>query len=98
MIQLTSRNILPATITHLASIQQAAGLLDDSAATFRKLLEINPAYATAAAQYAQTLLLMGKNSEALAAVEKEPDPASKLTTLARVIGSPVKCRARQRSI
>ena len=68
----------------MASAQQSAGLLDDAAATSRKILEINPAYATAPALYAQTLLLMGKNSEALAALEKESDPASKLSTLACV--------------
>ena len=61
----------------LAAFQQAAGLMDASAATSRKLLELSPAYATATAQYAQALLLMGEKSEALSAADKESDPASK---------------------
>jgi TolB-like protein/predicted TPR repeat methyltransferase len=66
----------------LASFQQFAGRLEDSAINYRKLLELNPAYAQAHAQYAVTLLLMGKNTEALAAAEKESDDASKLAALA----------------
>jgi TolB-like protein/Flp pilus assembly protein TadD len=72
------------TMLDLAEDQQFSGHLDDSAATFRKLLELNPAYVTAQAQYGLTLLLMGKNLEALAAAEKESDDASKLQALACV--------------
>ena len=68
----------------LAWYQLYAGQLDESAATSRKLLELNPAYATAQAQYGLTLLLMGKKSEALAAAQKESDEASKFATLACV--------------
>jgi len=66
----------------LAEYQQFAGRLEDSAINYRKLLELDPAYAQAQAQYAVTLLLMGKNTEALAAAEKESDDASKLAVLA----------------
>ena len=72
------------TMVDLAGDQQLSGQLDDSAATFRKLLELNPAFETAQAQYAWTLLLMGKNLEALAAAEQESDDASKLQALACV--------------
>ena len=71
-----------ATLVDLAWYQQSAGRLEESAANSRKLLELNPAYASAQAQYAVTLLLMGKNTEALAAAEKESDDASKLAALA----------------
>ena len=69
-------------LSDLAWMQQYAGLLDDAAATSRKLLELNPAFATAHEQYGETLLLMGRRAEALAATEKESDEAAKLTTLA----------------
>jgi adenylate cyclase len=72
------------TMADLAWDQQFSGYLDDSAATARKLLELNPAYASAQAQYALTLLLMGKNREALAAAEKESDDSLKLLALACV--------------
>lgn len=72
------------TLAELAMYQQYVGHLSESAATFRKLLELNPAYATAQSQYGLTLLLMGKNAEALAAAEKESDEASKLQVLACV--------------
>jgi TolB-like protein len=70
--------------SELAWIEQYAGKLNDSAVTSRKLLELNPAYATAHAQYGSTLLLMGKSAEALAASEMESDEATKLTVLASV--------------
>ena len=68
----------------LAAVQQFDGRLAESAATTRKLLDLNPDYATAQAQYGVTLLLMGKNAEALEAATKEPDEASKLEVLAAV--------------
>jgi TolB-like protein len=73
-----------ATMSDLAWAQQFEGQLAESAATSRKLLALNPAYATAQAQYGLTLLLMGKNAEALEAATKEPDEASKLEVLAAV--------------
>ena len=72
------------TLSDLAWTQQYAGKLDESAATSRRLLELNPSYSTAQAQYALTLLLMGKTSDALAAAEKESDVALKLGTLAGI--------------
>ena len=62
-----------ANIWSLAFYQRMAGQLDNSAITFRKLLDMNPAYATAHAGYGLTLLLMGKNSEALAVAQKDSD-------------------------
>jgi serine/threonine-protein kinase len=69
-------------MSDLAWAQQFAGHLDEAAATSRKLLELNPAFAGAEAQYAITLLQMGKFSEALTAANKESDDAGKLATLA----------------
>ena len=69
-------------IAALAWTQLEDGRLEESAATYRRLLELNPAYETAQAQYAVTLLLMGKNVEALAVAEKEPDEAWRLLVLA----------------
>jgi TolB-like protein len=68
----------------LALAQQRAGLLVESAATSDRLLALNPAYATAQAQYGVTLLLMGNAPAAFAAVETESDEASKLEVLAVV--------------
>jgi len=72
------------TMTLLAQNQQMNRQLAESAATYRKLLELNPAYATGQAQYALTLLLMGKNAEAFAAANKESDVEMKLAALASV--------------
>jgi TolB-like protein len=65
----------------LGIFQYAAGHLQDSAAAYMKLLELNPSYVGAQANYAVTLLAMGKQSEALATAEKEPDELSKLSAL-----------------
>jgi len=72
------------TMIDAAEWQQVAGQLDESAETSRRLLEINPVFAGAWAQYGFTLLLMGKHTEALAAAEKETDDALRLMTLAIV--------------
>jgi len=69
---------------YLAGFQASAGYLEESAATSRRLLELDPAYTLAQAQYALTLLLMGKTSEALEAAQKESDEVSKLAALASV--------------
>ncbi len=71
----------------LAWVQQSAGQLEDSSVTFRRLLEVNPSFSTAPAGYAVTLLLMGKNTEALAMAEKEPDEASRLAALSMIYWS-----------
>lgn len=68
----------------LAMYQRSAGQLAESAATFRRRLELNSNYAFAQTYYGLTLLLMGKNAEALAATVKESDEGSKLSVLACV--------------
>jgi adenylate cyclase len=81
--RLLERNPLDTTILfQLVRTLQAAGQLDESAATSRKLLQLNPAFAGAQSQYALTLLLMGKDTEALAEALHEPDDASRLQALA----------------
>ncbi len=71
----------------LAWVQQAAGQLEDSSVTFRRLLEVNPSFSNGWAGYAVTLLLMGKNTEALAMAEKEADEASGLAALSMIYWS-----------
>jgi tetratricopeptide (TPR) repeat protein len=71
-------------IFNMAEALQSAGQLEESAAAFRKTLDLNPEYTEAHAQYAMTLTLMGKQSEALAAAQREPDAAGKLAALACV--------------
>ena len=57
--RLLERNPLDTTILfELVRALQAADQLDESAATSRKLLQLNPAFAGAQAQYGLTLLLM----------------------------------------
>jgi TolB-like protein len=66
----------------LAISQQVTEHLDESAATFRKILERDPAFLLAPAQYGMTLLLMGRNAEAFAAAQNEADEETKLWALA----------------
>lgn len=61
-----------------------AGDLDASAATFLRLLEVNPDFSTARAGHGLALLLDGKEVEALAAVRKEPDESIRLQVLSAV--------------
>ena len=61
---------------------QFSGQLKEAAATSRRLLDLNPSFGTAQAQYAQTLLLMGQFSEALAVAERESNEPSRLAVLA----------------
>jgi len=83
--QILERNPLDTTtLWDLAWWEEMAGLLVDSVATSRRLLNLNPAYLTAQAQYGLTLLFMGKESEALAAAQKESDDPSRFATLACV--------------
>ena len=71
-------------LSDLAWAQHLAGHPDASAATFVRLLEVNPNFSAARAVYGLTLLLMGKNIEALAAAEMEPDDAYKLAALTNI--------------
>ena len=78
LLRYLAQNPLDATtIWQLSHSEYLAGHLEDSAAMSRKLLELNPLQSGAQADYAATLLLMGKSSEALAAAEKETNEASK---------------------
>jgi TolB-like protein/lipoprotein NlpI len=61
-----------------------AGRLEDAAAMQRRLLELDPTYLGAHAYAAATLLLMGKNSEALAESLKETEEVSRLPNLALI--------------
>jgi len=82
LTQNVARNPLDATnFARLGLFHFYAGHLEDSAAAFRQLLELNPAYAGGQANYAATLQAMGKQSEALAAAEKEPDELTRLYIL-----------------
>lgn len=65
----------------LAYFEQDAGRFEESAVISRRLLEQNPDFVTANAQYATALLLLGKNAEALAVAEKESDDASRFLAL-----------------
>ena len=71
-------------LSDLAWAQHLAGHPDASAATFVRLLEVNPNFSAARAVYGLTLLLMGKNIEALAAAEMESDDAYKLAALTNI--------------
>jgi TolB-like protein/lipoprotein NlpI len=60
------------------------GHLEEAAAIQNRLLELDSAYLDAHHNAARTLLLMGKNVDALAEAEKETDEESRLLTLALV--------------
>jgi serine/threonine-protein kinase len=64
-----------------------AGQLDASAATYRRLLELNPSFIEVHSGYAETLLLMGRSTDALAEAEKEPNEESRLAILAPIYWS-----------
>ena len=77
-----ARSPLDATTVYLLAVfQYAAGHLEESAAAFRNLLEMNPTYVGAHTDYAVTLLTQGKQSEALAEIKKESDEPTKLRAL-----------------
>ena len=58
-----------------------SGPLEDSAAAYRKLLQLSPSYVDAQAHYADTLLTMGEYAEALTVGEKESSEPPRLFTL-----------------
>jgi tetratricopeptide (TPR) repeat protein len=70
------------TMWELAGNQARDMRLVESVATYRRLLELNPAYAFGWGNYGATLLYMGRNVEALAMAQKETDSAYKLVVLA----------------
>src|ERR1700722_17801620 len=61
-----------------------AGHLEEALAIQRPLLELDPVYLRAEGSAALTLLLMGRNAEALAEAEKEPDEEDRLVRLALI--------------
>jgi adenylate cyclase len=72
----------PYSINHLAISLYLAGRFDEAAVSYRKLLELNPAYEGGPAAYGITLMLLHQPGEALAAIEKEPCEECKLWALA----------------
>jgi tetratricopeptide (TPR) repeat protein len=71
-------------IVSLGEAQRLGGQLEESAAAYRKLLELNPDFSTARSGLGLTLLLMGDKAEALTITEKEPDEASRLAVLTSI--------------
>jgi serine/threonine protein kinase/TolB-like protein/Tfp pilus assembly protein PilF len=65
----------------LSMVLYNAGRLEESVATWRRLLELNPTYAGGQAWLGDTLLIMGRYAEAQAAIEKESDEAWRLCAL-----------------
>ena len=85
LMQNAIRNPLDAsTLNNLGGYQYLAGHLDQSAATLRKVLDLNSEYAGTQAFLGFVLLSMGKPAEALAATEKEPDEGARLSTLSAI--------------
>jgi adenylate cyclase len=81
--QIVSSDPLDAeSLDHLGTSLFLAGRLDEAAAVYRKLLQLYPAAENANAEYGVILLLLHQPREALAAIEKETDEASKLWGLA----------------
>jgi TolB-like protein/cytochrome c-type biogenesis protein CcmH/NrfG len=72
----------PYSLEHLASSLFLAGRFEESAASFRRLVQLSPAEEGARAEYGITLLYLHQPREALALIEKEPDEASRLWALA----------------
>jgi TolB-like protein len=71
----------PGNYNLLGIMQYAAGNLDQSVAAYHKLLDLDAAYIGAHANYAATLMAMGKLPEALLAAEQEPDQLSRYGVL-----------------
>jgi serine/threonine protein kinase len=66
-------------LSHLGQAQFLAGRLEQSAATFSRLLAMNPSSASAGAFLALDLSYLGRNAEALLALQKETDEAWRLS-------------------
>jgi TolB-like protein len=75
------------TLNVLGWLHRFAGQLDASAATYRRLLELNPSFIGAHSGYAETLLQMGSATDALAEAQKEPSEESRLAILAPIYWS-----------
>jgi TolB-like protein len=66
----------------LGITQYYAGHLADSLASWRRVLELAPTFSQAQGDVSAALLLMGRNSEAFAAGEKETDDLVRLVSVA----------------
>jgi serine/threonine-protein kinase len=71
-------------VSELGFILLYAGRLEEAAAIQHRLLELDPTYLGVHAYAAVTLLLMGKNTEALAEALKETEEVSRLPDLALI--------------
>ena len=71
-------------MVNMGEFHRLGGRLEESAAAYRKLLELNPDFSTARSELGITLLLMGDKVEALTITEKEPDEASRLAVLTSI--------------
>jgi tetratricopeptide (TPR) repeat protein len=88
MLSDLARNPLDGLILDvLGWLHRFAGQFDASAAAYRRLLELNPSFVDAHSGYAETLLQMGRSTDALAEAEKEPNEESRLAILAPIYWS-----------
>jgi tetratricopeptide (TPR) repeat protein len=65
-------------LSWLAGAFYEAGRLEESAESSRQVLQIEPRYSGEHAGLGVTYLRQGRKEDALAEIEREPDPASKL--------------------
>jgi adenylate cyclase len=69
---------------NLGWLQECAGDLAGAAATFLKLLQLDPSFVEANSMYAVTLMNMGRTTEAITAAGKEPNDGYRLGALAEI--------------
>jgi tetratricopeptide (TPR) repeat protein len=82
--ELTRNPLDTGDLCFLGGILCYAGHLEEALAIQNRLLELDPAYLSAHARAAMTLLLMGKNTNALAEADIETDEENRLSKLALV--------------
>jgi len=75
----------PVAIYDLGAMQFFGGKMQDAAVTFQRLLELVPTYREAPSWYADTLLILGRPAEALAAARKETHETDRAAALARIL-------------
>jgi TolB-like protein/Flp pilus assembly protein TadD len=69
------------TLSQLGFALYCAGRLNEADSAWRKLEELNPTYASGHAWWSLAQVLMGRNTEALATVQRESDEAWRLSAL-----------------
>jgi serine/threonine protein kinase/Flp pilus assembly protein TadD len=69
------------SLSNLAYWLLYAGRLEESAAAYRKLIQLNPSYGSSGLNFGLALLLLGRYPEALAAMQNEPDEGYRLGAL-----------------